>query len=377
MKQLTNLIVNTMSDNIAKSFGVDIEKASHGIYADNALNRKLRRVGQEYGTKKKEENVVNKKPNTEDKPISNQSDKKSESQEKTTNSDTKEELFSKHGMLDDKGNLNSNSEHVKRMYELEKKVDNGTASSEEKKEYATLRNQSKNEKDRYVHEGRKKLGIQEDEPKYKSVEERRNELKKQKESNTEKPKDKLTQKKEKAMADDRVANFVGCLDGVAEIALDCNDEVLDLLDMGYEENSPRVIRELRKNMLMRNDFGQDIMYAVRKYGVDTVKSLLVEKNNQGKTKFMDEAFANELITNASLKERNDNLFSNTNYNEADDDYAPQRNIKEESETPNEAEDNYQSAYDKTGSRHVDRHSYGWKNSAAGYDARELDNDDED
>ena len=53
---------------IAKSFNsginiteeMSIEKARHGIYADNAKNRKLGRVGQEYGTKKQEESNVSK-----------------------------------------------------------------------------------------------------------------------------------------------------------------------------------------------------------------------------------------------------------------------------------------------------------------------------
>lgn len=40
---------------IAKAFGIDIEKAAHGVYADNPENRRLNRVGQEYGHKKREE----------------------------------------------------------------------------------------------------------------------------------------------------------------------------------------------------------------------------------------------------------------------------------------------------------------------------------
>lgn len=47
---------------IAKAFGVDIEKAAHGIYEDNAENRRLNRVGQEYGHKAEEKQVVSKQP---------------------------------------------------------------------------------------------------------------------------------------------------------------------------------------------------------------------------------------------------------------------------------------------------------------------------
>jgi len=40
---------------MAKAFGVDIEKGRAGVYEDNAENRRLNRVGQSYGSKKKED----------------------------------------------------------------------------------------------------------------------------------------------------------------------------------------------------------------------------------------------------------------------------------------------------------------------------------
>lgn len=54
-----------VADNIAKSFENDIEKARHGVYGDTAQNRKLNRVGQEYGSKKKEEAPSGKKQSSE------------------------------------------------------------------------------------------------------------------------------------------------------------------------------------------------------------------------------------------------------------------------------------------------------------------------
>lgn len=47
---------------MAKAFGVDIEKAAHGVYEDNAENRRLNRVGQEYGKKAEEKQAVGKQP---------------------------------------------------------------------------------------------------------------------------------------------------------------------------------------------------------------------------------------------------------------------------------------------------------------------------
>lgn len=59
---------NQVRNNIAKGFGyefvkaqddelVEIEKAKSGVYADTAQNRKLGRVGQQYGGKKKTESA--------------------------------------------------------------------------------------------------------------------------------------------------------------------------------------------------------------------------------------------------------------------------------------------------------------------------------
>lgn len=47
---------------IAKAFSVDIEKGRHGVYEDNAENRRLNRVGQEYGKKAEEKQTASKQP---------------------------------------------------------------------------------------------------------------------------------------------------------------------------------------------------------------------------------------------------------------------------------------------------------------------------
>lgn len=72
-----------VAENISKSFENDIEKAlgagydpeggdednvekaRHGVYGDTAQNRRLNRVGQEYGSKKKEEAPSGKKQSSE------------------------------------------------------------------------------------------------------------------------------------------------------------------------------------------------------------------------------------------------------------------------------------------------------------------------
>lgn len=58
LEELQNHRLGVM-DNIEKSFGTgfdlndELEKARSGVYADNAVNRKLNRVGQKYGSEKK------------------------------------------------------------------------------------------------------------------------------------------------------------------------------------------------------------------------------------------------------------------------------------------------------------------------------------
>lgn len=55
-----------VAENISKAFDSDIEKARSGVYADNAQNRKLNRVGQRYGSEKKDEEPSQKTPKKDD-----------------------------------------------------------------------------------------------------------------------------------------------------------------------------------------------------------------------------------------------------------------------------------------------------------------------
>lgn len=77
-------------NNIAKSFGVEnsednLEKARSGIYTDNAENRRLNRVGQKYGSSKKDEQT-----NTE----KDKKDKSVDDYAKTTSTENLRKVFS-------------------------------------------------------------------------------------------------------------------------------------------------------------------------------------------------------------------------------------------------------------------------------------------
>lgn len=103
---------NVVRNNIAKGFGCEFVKAQDdelegviekAVYADTPQNRKLGRVGQEYhrGKGKNEDD--------------------------------------KHDMLDANGKLNKNSKLVQRMWSLESKVEDKTATDSEMDEFGILR----------------------------------------------------------------------------------------------------------------------------------------------------------------------------------------------------------------------------------------------
>lgn len=163
--ELTNFVVNRTAENIAKAFGADIEKARHGIYADTPENRRLRRVGQEYGSKKSEEAPKGR-------PQAKQEEQK-------------DERFSADGIVGKDGSFNKQGASYKRWAALREKVETGKATPEEKKEFAHIHNQYLNEKSRNEYERKKATDPNAEEPKYETVEERTARVKGKKEAGKE------------------------------------------------------------------------------------------------------------------------------------------------------------------------------------------------
>ena len=166
--ELTNFVVNRTAENIAKAFGADIEKARHGIYADTPENRRLRRVGQEYGSKKAEEAPKGR-------PQAKQEEQK-------------DERFSADGIVGKDGSFNKQGASYKRWAALREKVETGKATPEEKKEFAHIHNQYLNEKSRSEYERNKANDPNAKEPKYETVEERTARVKGDKEAKAERKK---------------------------------------------------------------------------------------------------------------------------------------------------------------------------------------------
>ncbi len=268
MTQLTNLVVNQTARNIAAQFGVDIEKARSGVYADNEENRKLHRVGQQYGGKKQEEP-------SKDKPKAKEEDPKG------NKGAQKDERFSEDGIVGKDGGFNKQGKTYKRWIALREKVESGKATPEEKKEFAHLHNQYLNEKDRHAYEQSKQTDPKAKEPKYKTVDERRAEYKGKKEEGKEK-KETVSPAAKKLIKDQdcNYAIFVG--NAQTHMVISCSTKLAHMVADGISEDSPAYKSALVKEVMSKmhdSDFTA-IAKAVKKYGADAVKeAMIAEKGN--------------------------------------------------------------------------------------------------
>lgn len=150
----------------------DIEKANHGIYEDNAENRRLNRVGQEYGHAAQQKEPINKQPKNQEEAggglqahaakASDEALKSAAADEKADKSvreAAKAELAKRNGgedtagesMVDEEGRLNKNHPDAQRFTELDKKWDNketrGQMTSDEMSELIELQKKFYNAQD--------------------------------------------------------------------------------------------------------------------------------------------------------------------------------------------------------------------------------------
>lgn len=256
--ELTNLVVNQTARNIMQQFGTDIEKARSGVYADNEENRKLNRVGQQYGGKKQEEP-------SKDKPKSKAEDPKG------NKGAQKDERFSEDGIVGKDGGFNKQGKTYKRWTALREKVESGKATPEEKKEFAHLHNQYLNEKDRHAYEQNKQTDPKAKEPKYKTVDERRAEYKGKKEEGKEK--DVKTQIEK----DKKVKDWVESIDGLCFEVFNAPDgDYGKLVDAnGYDPQSRKVKNYVyAKTLEVSKPYFEEIHAALKKYGKEPVKEML-------------------------------------------------------------------------------------------------------
>lgn len=278
--ELTNLVVNQTARNIMQQFGTDIEKARSGVYADTAENRKLHRVGQQYGGKKQEEEEHGKQKGKEDEPKGKQS---------------KDERFSEDGIVGKDGGFNKQGKTYKRWAALREKVESGKATPEEKKEFAHLHNQYLNEKDRHAYEQSKQSDPKAKEPKYKTVDERRAEYKGKKEEGKEQKED----IKKKMSEDKSVQDLVFSIDGLCfGVYNDPNGKYGKLVDSeGYDPQSRKVKDYVFATTLeVSKPYFDEIYTAVKKYGKDAVTELFDSTDLFGEYEGLSDYVVSEAVT---------------------------------------------------------------------------------
>ena len=280
--ELTNLVVNQTARNIMQQFGTDIEKARSGVYADNEENRKLHRVGQQYGGKKQEEP-------SKDKPKSKEEDQKG------NKGAQKDERFSEDGIVGKDGGFNKQGKTYKRQVALRQKVESGKATPEEKKEFAHLHNQYLNEKDRHAYEQSKQTDPKAKEPKYKTVDERRAEYNGKKKEGKEQKED----IKKKMSEDKSVQDLVFSIDGLCfGVYNDPNGRYGKLVDSeGYDPQSRKVKDYIFATTLeVSKPYFDEIYTAVKKYGKDAVTELFDSTDLFGEYEGLSDYVVSEAVT---------------------------------------------------------------------------------
>lgn len=279
--ELTNLVVNRTAENITKAFGDDIEKARHGVYTDTPENRRLRRVGQKYGSKKGEEAPKGRPQVKQEEPKQKGSVKKEE---------PKDERFSADGIVGKDGLFNKKGASYNRWSALREKVETGKATPEEKKEFARIHNQYLNEKSRSEYERNKATDPKAKEPKYETVEERTARVKGDKEAKA--AKESWDKVENEIMKNSKTDSLTMGLAGIAYDVFDNNEEISNLINHGYEDDSPEITKLMERGILERAlDYADEITYSCKKYGTEnTVKFLHTQNDGQ-----ISEALAKKIV----------------------------------------------------------------------------------
>ena len=259
---MDNLILKRrefVSEQIQKSFDNDIEKGKHGIYEDTAENRKLNRVGQEYGHAAKEGEPAAAKRGKGDEPKSVGDLVKQRATEASTEALKRA----------------SKDENAKpEVREAAKKELANRGGNEKSSENSGAKND--NDEKAGVVPGRGIIGggvkreVDDDDESEQidsEIVEKYKLNKKQAESYM-----KLSQ-------DEDASGLASIVDGVGYSLVDRDADLKDLLDQGYEEDSKifqkTFLEKFADKMSAHNDA---ISSAVEKYGLKTFKAFMKENS---------------------------------------------------------------------------------------------------
>lgn len=276
--ELTNLVVNPTARNIMQQFGTDIEKA-HQVGDEHPNGKwvwtKLPSGRFDWRVKKNASGAQGA-----------EGGQKGSGQEESKEKQPKDERFSEEGIVGKDGGFNKQGKTYKRWAALREKVESGKATPEEKKEFAHLHNQYLNEKDRHAYEQSKQTDPKAKEPKYKTVDERREEYKAKSGKGTEQKENeekKAVSPEAKKLIEDKKHNYaVYVANAQTHMVLSCDTELAHMLADGVSPDSA-VYKSAVVKSVMDNITDNDLMAvanAVEKYGVDAVKeAMLSEKGN--------------------------------------------------------------------------------------------------
>lgn len=311
---MDNLILKRrefVSEQIQKSFDNDIEKGKHGVYEDNAENRRLNRVGQEYGHAAKEGEPAAAKRGKGDEPKSVGDLVKQRATEAST----------------DALKRASKDENAKpEVREAAKKELANRGENEKSSEKSGANKGDRNDE-------------QNDDTEVEQIDseivEKYNLNKKQAESYM-----KLSQ-------DEDASGLASIADGVGYSLVDRDTDLKDLLDQGYGEDSKifqkTFLEKFADKMSAHNDA---ISSAVEKYGLKTFKAFMNENSetisdkelnhiiNQALESKENESWidkkGNEKINHPKIKKMNE-MFMKMTYGDglSDDEYKEFKDLQEE------------------------------------------------
>lgn len=311
---MDNLILKRrefVSEQIQKSFDNDIEKGKHGVYEDNAENRRLNRVGQEYGHAAKEGEPAAAKRGKGDEPKSVGDLVKQRATEAST----------------DALKRASKDENAKpEVREAAKKELANRGENEKSSEKSGANKGDRNDE-------------QNDDTEVEQIDseivEKYKLNKKQAESYM-----KLSQ-------DEDASGLASIADGVGYSLVDRDTDLKDLLDQGYGEDSKifqkTFLEKFADKMSAHNDA---ISSAVEKYGLKTFKAFMNENSetisdkelnhiiNQALESKENESWidkkGNEKINHPKIKKMNE-MFMKMTYGDglSDDEYKEFKDLQEE------------------------------------------------
>lgn len=305
-----------VAENIQKALGAgyepegtdentNIQKGRVGVYEDNAENRRLNRVGQQYGKKKeekqpkgkvstkKEDEPSDKKGASEKQDMSSHAAKASDGALKRAAADekapedvrnaAKEELKKRGGESEDKGDknwftedgsLNKNNPTVKRMWELDKKLgEHPDKNSDEFKEYNSLRKRFDYEWSKRAHEQFEKFFPNEEHEEFPSFEEWKKREEKREKEYEERDKKEEEEEKKREEEEEELDDVSTIIDSMGYYAAD-NPIEYDESGHTRDWSMKEIIDEIIDN---KKDIVDGVKNLIKKYGVNETYKKLKEK----------------------------------------------------------------------------------------------------